>query len=576
MSLLIDALKKAEQEKKEAAKRLKEAQDKSGGHYKLEDPTNRESDSKPDADVKAVNKPALELEDSTDRKTDPTGENEILASGDDAADDEAAAETDAAREPTVAGPMELSLEKSADDTLQQPENNDDDGNDFDDEITPGKKDETFAPTSLSLEDNNAAPSLDETARHVADDTRSETLSDSRYGRSFVSAEALARDMGGGREVPTPVAAQTVFSAVARSSERRQFLEWMVFLGLVTAIIIATGAFYYLKVTPLTPETSSPLVAKGVEAGTGQTIDIDMPAVAEEPVVSAEIDTPQPAAETAVAVATATQPAGAPATTAAEQEPSVVTAADKPAAATADTEISEAEPEPAAPADTEETDTVVARETLPEQIPLDQSAIAISRSRSVSKQDQLINSAYAAYTGGDYARAEADYSQVLAYRPGNRDALLGMAAIAYRRGNTQSAFEYYLELLKQFPKDPVARAAIINLQGNTDPVRSESTLKQMIAENPGASWLHFILGNVYAGSGRWADAQQAFFEAYRLQPQNPDYAYNLAVSLDHLGQARAANDYYKTALELADTNQTSFNTAAVIGRINSLSAATDKR
>ncbi|MEE9551961.1 MAG: hypothetical protein V3V89_02845, partial [Gammaproteobacteria bacterium] len=91
--------------------------------------------------------------------------------------------------------------------------------------------------------------------------------------------------------------------------------------------------------------------------------------------------------------------------------------------------------------------------------------------------------------------------------------------------------------------------------------------------PEAPFLYFTLGNLYANQSRWADAQQAFFDAYRLATNNSDYAYNLAVSLEHIGQNSTALDYYNVALELADDSRVNFNTATVIARIDALSDIT---
>jgi tetratricopeptide (TPR) repeat protein len=207
--------------------------------------------------------------------------------------------------------------------------------------------------------------------------------------------------------------------------------------------------------------------------------------------------------------------------------------------------------------------------LPEKIEVDQSAIAISRSRSVDKNDQLVNTAYSEYNRGNYAVAEAAYLGVLKDMPENRDALLGMAAIAWRKGNIQGAYENYLKVLKLYPKDAVAATGIMSLQGYTDPVKNESLIKIMLRDQPDAAFLYFALGNIYAAQSRWPEAQQAFFEAFRLQPDNPDHAYNLAVSLDQIGQTRPAMEYYSKALELADAAQVSFNTANVLARVNDL-------
>lgn len=67
-----------------------------------------------------------------------------------------------------------------------------------------------------------------------------------------------------------------------------------------------------------------------------------------------------------------------------------------------------------------------------------------------------------------------------------------------------------------------------------------------------------------------EAQQAYFEAYRLESDNADYLYNLAVSLDHLKQARLALDYYQKALAARSKAGGQFDPAAVSRRIKDLS------
>ena len=48
------------------------------------------------------------------------------------------------------------------------------------------------------------------------------------------------------------------------------------------------------------------------------------------------------------------------------------------------------------------------------------------------------------------------------------------------------------------------------------------------------------------------AQSAYFKALELDGTNPDYAYNLAISLEHIGQPSIALTYYRLAFELANT------------------------
>jgi Flp pilus assembly protein TadD len=102
-------------------------------------------------------------------------------------------------------------------------------------------------------------------------------------------------------------------------------------------------------------------------------------------------------------------------------------------------------------------------------------------------------------------------------------------------------------------------------GRVDPVAAESRVKSMLAENPGAHALNFTLGNQLAQQGRWGEAQQEYFKAFAGDPENADFAYNLAVSLDHLRQPRPAREYYLRAVALAERRGASFDLAAARAR-----------
>ena len=82
---------------------------------------------------------------------------------------------------------------------------------------------------------------------------------------------------------------------------------------------------------------------------------------------------------------------------------------------------------------------------------------------------------------------------------------------------------------------------------------------------------FALGNLYAAQARWSDAQEAYFEAYSRAPENPDYAFNLAISLEHLGQRQPALNYYRQAVEVAQSRPHGFDPAQAQSRIAELLA-----
>ncbi|MES2564226.1 MAG: hypothetical protein V4637_16090, partial [Pseudomonadota bacterium] len=86
------------------------------------------------------------------------------------------------------------------------------------------------------------------------------------------------------------------------------------------------------------------------------------------------------------------------------------------------------------------------------------------------------------------------------------------------------------------------------------------------------FLHFVLGNVYADQSLWSQAQLSYFQAHHLEPENPDYTYNLAIGLDHLRQSKAALNFYRRTEQLAAIHgRTHFDPARVRERITALAA-----
>jgi tetratricopeptide (TPR) repeat protein len=184
---------------------------------------------------------------------------------------------------------------------------------------------------------------------------------------------------------------------------------------------------------------------------------------------------------------------------------------------------------------------------------------------------LLPQAYAALQSGQLDQAQSLYSDVLGAEPKNIDALLGLAAVAVRQGGSEEATRRYLHLLELEPQNALAQSGLIALLGRADPVAAESRLKQLIAREPSAH-LYFTLGNLYADQSQWAAAQHAYFQAHHLEPANPDYAYNLAVGLEHVSQPKLALGYYQRAMQLAAVRgRSNFNLAQAQERIGKLAA-----
>jgi tetratricopeptide (TPR) repeat protein len=185
-------------------------------------------------------------------------------------------------------------------------------------------------------------------------------------------------------------------------------------------------------------------------------------------------------------------------------------------------------------------------------------------------DPLVEQGYQAFQRNDLPTARESYQRALAREPRSRDALLGLAAIDVRSGELEAAESRYLRLLEMDPRDSQATAGLIALRGRLDPVAAESRLKSLIASQPDVAHLYFSLGNQYAQQSRWTEAQAAYFKAYSLDPENADFAYNLAVSLDQLRQKKNALEYYQRAVTLADKRAATFNAAQARVRVQELS------
>ncbi len=159
--------------------------------------------------------------------------------------------------------------------------------------------------------------------------------------------------------------------------------------------------------------------------------------------------------------------------------------------------------------------------------------------------------YLALLAGNLPLAEQKYLKALVLHPYEKDALLGLAIVAQRKMQKDRAISLYRQVLREDLGNTTAAAALISLASTADPLAAESQLKELIELKPASAEFHYAMGNVLARQLRWAEAQQAFFHAYTLSPDNALFAYNLAVALDRLHQPAAALPYYRQAAKLAN-------------------------
>jgi tetratricopeptide (TPR) repeat protein len=181
----------------------------------------------------------------------------------------------------------------------------------------------------------------------------------------------------------------------------------------------------------------------------------------------------------------------------------------------------------------------------------------------------VSQGYDALKRGDMPAARKHYEAAVAADSASLDAHLGLATAAARTGDRTTATRHYRRALDLDPKNPSAVAGLAALADFTRPDALEAQLRADLTRFPQSAALHFTLGNLYASQSRWTEAQSAYFEAYRFDPESADLAYNLAVSLDHLGQARLAAEFYQRALAASRQQAAQFDKGQVSRRIAEL-------
>lgn len=197
-------------------------------------------------------------------------------------------------------------------------------------------------------------------------------------------------------------------------------------------------------------------------------------------------------------------------------------------------------------------------------------VQLRSKKPLAAVDPALLAAYEDFNRGEDAAAQQQYRQLLQHDVRNVDAMLGMAAIAQRQGRDADAVGWYQALLVIEPRNMGAQSALLNLQPSADDVATGSRIKSMLLQQPESASLHAALGNVYAAQSQWTDAQQAYFNASQFAPDNADYAFNLAISLDQLGKSKLALQQYQRSLDMLNSSAASSpDRAQLVARMQAL-------
>ncbi|MEY4641601.1 MAG: hypothetical protein RLZZ227_1595 [Pseudomonadota bacterium] len=459
----------------------------------------------------------------------------------------------------------------------------------------------FAASSFSLEEREAAGTPDYIFKNFSGNP--DEIGNAPGSMQSVPGLAAAPESGplaSGREPSARnlarrqqrSAAASVFVAKQNPARNRKTLTVLVIV-MVLMVLVDGGVLWYLQVAPQPSIGVNPSIASYDLSTRGFVGEAPVPpaaAVAVEQTpggATAGASTATPGLDSAaVAPAEAVVPAEAEsgavpvATPAAAEDMVAVTA---PPVQTLDPE--EGLPPPTAavaeprPAPTTGAPLVAATETADSALALPQvtspSVLQISRSGGARQINPGLSSAYASLQAGELEAAGLQYQQVLDTMPNSRDALLGLGLVRLRAGELAAARELYVRALQLNPRDPLAQTGLLQTMPVVNPSEHESTLLTLIDQYPDVAPLPLALGNLYAEQQRWSEAQGAYYNALLLAnrnssgPVHPDYAFNLAVSLEQLNQGKAALGYYRQAQTLAREVTPGFDPQLLTSRLDFL-------
>jgi Flp pilus assembly protein TadD/mono/diheme cytochrome c family protein len=198
--------------------------------------------------------------------------------------------------------------------------------------------------------------------------------------------------------------------------------------------------------------------------------------------------------------------------------------------------------------------------------------------------------------GDWQQAQGEYERALTIDPQSADARFDLAHLEAKHDNYVAAEQEYRRLLVENPNDAVSHnelGGVLVTVGRTAEARREFESAIAIAPNfdalynlagieadnnelPGAAVLleralklrddadaHQLLGNIYAQSGKLADALDQFKAVQTLRPKEAVPHRQLAQLYSQMGQLRDAINEQNAAISLEPKNADDWNNLGVL-------------
>jgi tetratricopeptide (TPR) repeat protein len=169
---------------------------------------------------------------------------------------------------------------------------------------------------------------------------------------------------------------------------------------------------------------------------------------------------------------------------------------------------------------------------------------------------------------NYRAALDRFHDALLYKPGDAEAIYGLAVTQEKLDLPTQAYKNYRKYLQILPNGPTSREAqeaVKRLTPQASPVAVESDDAREAARNLAA-------GEACLADNRYDDARQQFEQAARLTPENPVVYFRLGQSLRGMQRLDPARQNYQKYLQLqpdgpfaADAKKAINDIAGIIGK-----------
>lgn len=173
-------------------------------------------------------------------------------------------------------------------------------------------------------------------------------------------------------------------------------------------------------------------------------------------------------------------------------------------------------------------------------------IAVTANQTETRE--TIATAYRSLLRGDYHTALNTYESILELDPQNLQALLGRATALHKLRRLEDAESAYERVLGMDPGNQQALTNVLAIIAEGSPREALARLRDLERSAPTFSPVAAQLGLVYGRIGMTEAAIASMSRAVALEPTNLLYRYNLAILLDHSGQAQDAAAAYQHVLE----------------------------